>query len=293
MISNIALWLRKWVKKSDGCQNPPPAAQFLINLHSKISQVENSIIYEQPLNERMRTFLRLEHLFKQTAYSLRGFSVWDSRACLNGLLAILDIVSRGDLKNEILKELERLQTSLAALKQVPGVDHAQLTSVLMQLDQGQQDIHALQGQFGQILREHELITSLRQRSTITGGDCNFDLPAYHFWLSRDPELRIAQLESWFDSLDQLQKPIRLILAILRESVEPLELIAEAGTYQDSLNPSSPIQILRIILPQEAVVFPEISAGKHRFFIRFLVPQGNARPVQTQESITFKFSSCAL
>ena len=219
--------------------------------------------------------------------------MWDSRACLNGLIAILDIVSRGDLKNEILKDLERLQTSLAALKKVQGIDHEQLHSILTQLEQAQRNIHALQGQFGQSLREHELISSLRQRSTITGGDCNFDLPAYHFWLSREPEYRIQQLETWFDSLEQLQKPVRLILAILRESVEPIELIAEAGTYQNNLNPNSPVQIIRIILPQDAGVYPEISAGKHRFSIRFLIPQGNARPVQTEETIAFKFSSCAL
>ncbi len=258
-----------------------------------MNRTDNTIIYEQPLNERMRTFLRLEHLFKQTAYSLQGFSIWDSRACLNGLIDILDIVSRGDLKNEILKELERLSSSLVVLKAVQGVDQEQLTSILRQLEQAQRDILAMNGQFGQTLREHELITSLRQRSTITGGDCNFDLPAYHYWLSRDPESRIQELENWFESLDQLQKPIRLVLAILRESVEPIELIADAGFYQHNLNPGLPLQILRIMLPQDAKVFPEISAGKHRFSIRFLIPQGKARPVQTEESVTFKFSSCAL
>jgi len=176
---------------------------------------------------------------------------------------------------------------------VQGVDHEQLSNILRQLEQAQRDILALNGQFGQNLREHELITSLRQRSTITGGDCNFDLPAYHFWLSRDPEIRIQELENWFDSLDQLQKPIRLILAIIRESVEPVELIAEVGFYQHSLNPGLPVQILRIMLPQDEMVFPEISAGKHRFSIRFLIPQGKMRPIQTEQTITFKFSSCAL
>ena len=258
-----------------------------------MNQVENVIIYEQPLNERMRTFMRLEHLFKQTAYSLRGFSVWDSRACLNGLINMLDILSRGDLKNEILKELERLQSSLAALQQVQAVDHEQLNSILSQIEHAQRDIHSLKGQFGQDLREHELINNLRQRSTITGGDCNFDLPAYHYWLSQEPDDRIQQLETWFDSLDELQKPIMLTLAILRQSVEPVELTAESGFYQHNLNPDTPIQILRIILPQDADVFPEISAGKHRFSIRFLIPQGSNRPVQTKETISFGFSSCAL
>ena len=69
--------------------------------------MSSSIIYEHPLSERMRFFMRLEHLFRQAAYTLRGYSVWDSRSTLMSLTAILDILSRGDLKTELLKELER------------------------------------------------------------------------------------------------------------------------------------------------------------------------------------------
>ena len=65
------------------------------------------VYYEQPLNERMRSFLRLEHLFKQAAYTFRGYSIWDSRSTLNSLTSILEILSRNDLKTDLLKELER------------------------------------------------------------------------------------------------------------------------------------------------------------------------------------------
>lgn len=255
--------------------------------------MEDTIIYEQPLNERMRSFLRLEHLFKQTAYNLGGFSAWDSRASLSGLINILDILSRGDLKNEILKELERLQSSLSVLQNVPGVDKEQLIRVLTQLRNAEQDIHKLEGQFGQELREHEIINSLRQRSSITGGDCNFDLPGYHFWLEQEPEIRIRELEQWFESLDSIKKPILLILAILRESTDPISLQAEAGFYQQNLDTASPIQLLRVILPRNSEVFPEISAGKHRFSVRFLEPQNGLRPVQTSHNIQFQLSTCAL
>jgi cell division FtsZ-interacting protein ZapD len=95
--------------------------------------VENYIIYEQPLNERIRNFLRLEHLFQQAFYTLRGYSVWDSRATITGLIDILDILSRSDLKTELLKELERHQAALAKLKDIPGVDREQLESILAQL----------------------------------------------------------------------------------------------------------------------------------------------------------------
>jgi cell division protein ZapD len=47
------------------------------------------------------------------------------------------------------------------------------------------------------------------------------------------------------------------------------------------------------LPEGSTVFPEISAGKHRFSIRFLEPQGTDRPAQTKQDIDFLFSSCAL
>ena len=80
------------------------------------------VIYEQPLNERVRTFLRLEHLFCQIDYTLRGYSIWDSRATLDTLVETLEILSRSDLKTELIKELERHIVKLNALQQSPGVD---------------------------------------------------------------------------------------------------------------------------------------------------------------------------
>ena len=261
--------------------------------HQTVFPVENPILYEQPLNERMRTFLRLEQLFRQTRYSLGGFAMWDSRHSVHGLIEILELLARGDLKNEILKELERLQASLTALQDLPGVDQAQLGNVLHQLQQAEAEVHGHSGQFGQHLRDNELLASIRQRTSIIGGDCNFDLPAYHHWLSRDPEKRIADLESWLATLDPVIQPISMILAILRESADAREQQAAGGFYQQNLDPAQPVQLLRIQLPQALDVFPEISAGKHRFSIRFLEPRGSERPVQTDQNVDFLLSLCAL
>ncbi|HFQ14627.1 MAG TPA: cell division protein ZapD [Gammaproteobacteria bacterium] len=255
--------------------------------------MENTIIYEQPLNERMRTFMRLEHLFQQSAYNMRGFSVWDSRATIAGLIDILDLLSRGDLKTEILKELDYQQTALAALKNRPGVDQQQLGSILAQLQQAQEQLHEHSEQLGQSLRENELLNSLRQRSSITCGCCSFDLPAYHFWLQQDPEKRSGILEQWYDSLAVISRPIDLILAILREGADPREVVAEQGFYQQSPDGNAPVQLLRVSLPAESNCFPEISAGKHRFTIRMLEPQPQGRPLQTQEDVPFSLWCCAL
>ena len=41
------------------------------------------IYFEQPLNERIRTFMRLEHLFDQFQQHQSGDDRWDSRAAIN------------------------------------------------------------------------------------------------------------------------------------------------------------------------------------------------------------------
>ncbi len=255
--------------------------------------MENTITYEQPLNERMRTFMRLEHLFQQTAYSMRGFSVWDSRATIAGLIDILEILSRGDLKTEMLKELDHQQAELANLKNKHGVDHQQLDDILSQLHQAQARLHEHTEQLGQSLRNNELLSVLRQRSSITCGCCNFDLPAYHFWLQQVPEKRMDMLEQWYESLTVISTPLNLILSILREGADPRRITAEQGFYQQSPDSSSTTQLLRVSLSAEATCFPEISAGKHRFTIRMLEPQEKGRPLQTQNDVEFTLWCCAL
>lgn len=255
--------------------------------------MSDRIFYEQPLNERMRSFLRLEHLFRQAAYTLRGYSIWDSRSTLTSLTTILDILSRNDLKTELLKELERHETTLSALADLKGVDKEQLNNILKQIDSSQQELLNYNGQLGQDIRGHELLNSLRQRSSIVGGTCNFDIPYLHYWLQQPPEFRIEKLESWLEKLEIISHPISLILDITRESSSPINVLAEQGFYQQNIDSNSPVQLIRVGLTNDSKYFPEISAGKQRFSIRFMLPQDGERPVQTQESLNFELVCCAL
>ncbi len=251
------------------------------------------IFYEQPLNERVRSFLRLEHFFRQAAYTLRGYSVWDSRSTLNSITTILDILTRNDLKTELLKELERQEKTLSALTNLPGVDKEQLHNILKQIQSSQQSILEVNGPLGQDIREHDLLNSLRQRSSILGGSCNFDLPNLHHWLQQQPETRIEQLEQWLSKLETVSHPISLILDIIRESSSPVSVTAEKGFYQQNIESHAPVQLIRVGLHPEDHCFPEISGGKQRFSIRFMQPQRENRPNQTHDDIDFQLVCCAL
>jgi len=65
------------------------------------------VVYEQPLNERMRSFLRLEFLYTQATYHSEMPNAWSARAAVASILEILAITARGDSRSDVLKELER------------------------------------------------------------------------------------------------------------------------------------------------------------------------------------------
>jgi len=77
-------------------------------------------VYEQPLNERIRCFLRLEYLFHSVALSMRGETQWDARNAVAGLIDITDQLSRADIKGELIKEIERHIAILNALRNNPN-----------------------------------------------------------------------------------------------------------------------------------------------------------------------------
>ena len=255
--------------------------------------MNETIVYEQPLNERIRTFMRLEHLFSQAAYTLRGFSVWDSRATISSLLNILETLSRGEIKSELIKELEHMESYLTGLMGHQGVDESQLSSVLEQVSNSLQNIHHYDGTFGQTLRDNELLASIRQRASIIGGDCRFDLPLYHFWLKQNADRRIATLESWFDQLQVVNLPVTLILNMLRESATPSAAVAESGFFQQTLDSEQSVKLIRVTVTNGMPYYAEISGGKHRFTIRFLEPRDSGRPMQTQDDVNFDLSYCFL
>src|SRR3954447_16582904 len=91
------------------------------------------LIFEQPLNERMRTFLRLDYLYNQALYHNEKASQWGSRAAVASLLDILAISTRGDVRSDVLKELERHIGILSEFQEKPGVDAGRLRAVLNNL----------------------------------------------------------------------------------------------------------------------------------------------------------------
>lgn len=253
-----------------------------------------NIVYEQPLNERVRTFLRLEHLFDTEDHFLANASEWDSRTCLTLLFDIIDMLGRSNVKTELIKELERHAVTLTNLKKNPGVDLERLEIILDDINFHLEILRDSSYQPGQVLRHDELITSIKQRSSIPGGSCNFDLPAYHHWLQNSIAKRNSDLDKWREDLLVIKKSIRLALHMIRNSANPVIEQALNGFFQKPIEGDIDCQMVRVVMPQGSTYFPEISGGKHRFTVRFLKQVSTAdRPVQTKNSVEFELHCCIL
>ena len=252
------------------------------------------LVFEQPLNERIRTFLRLEHLFSQFEQHLSHDSAWDTHSALKAILDILGMVGRGDIKRETIKELERQNANLNAFIEIPDINHGRLSLLIDEQKKCIQDLHAIQGNVGQNLQQNELLNSIRQRITVPGGLCDFDLPVYSHWLNQSYEHRKAILVEWFTPFLALQKSIKLILQVIRDSHDSVDEVAESGFYQKNIEKDQQCLLIRVTLNGESNIFPEISAGKHRFSIRFLKSHNPAhRSEQVNENIQFQLACCVL
>jgi cell division protein ZapD len=253
--------------------------------------VPDLIHYEHPLNERIRTFLRLEHLFQHIDHFRPLADIWSNRAAVRGLLEVITIFGRSDLKTEILKELERHTANLERVRQQPGVNMQTLGQVLDDLEQAIHQVYRLNGQIAQKLRKNEFLTSVMQRSSIPGGDCNFDLPQYHFWLNQPHEIRQSQMDDWLQELNPIREAISLLLNLVRNSTHPTQEMAQNGFFQTTLERSASAQLVRVGLPRGASLFVEVSGNKNRYSIRFLEAVDATRPNQTEKNVSFELTNC--
>ena len=258
------------------------------------SAEHDQIIYEQPLSERIRAFLRLEFLFHRARHLLEHESSWASRLTFEVIIDVMVVLSRADLKKEIIKELDRNLGTLDALSRNPNVDQARLQEAQAEVRSVLQALHERTTAPGHELRYNELLNAVRQRSSIPAGACDFDLPAFHYWLERPGSQRLHDLREWMATFDAFEASIELCLQLVRESATATREVAESGFFQRKLGSWMPCQMIRVALPRDLALYPEISAGKQRFTVRFLRPgDASSRPSQTDEDVDFDLLCCVI
>lgn len=257
-----------------------------------LAQKTRVVTYEHPLNERYRFFLRLEYLFSLIDHHLGWESPENSHTAVRSLLDIMSVVGRTDIKTEAVKELDRIASRLAALANSPGIELARLDDILMSVKGCSTQLRNIAGPIDRELKDEDLLKILQQRNSIPGGMCDFDLPAFRYWLNQPPGRRLDDIHQWLKSFRPLRNAIDIALELVRASTHYERQLAEDGIYKQSLDPKLPSQLILVSLPVNSNFYAEFSGSKHRFTVRFL-DSTQQHPTQTSESVEFDLSCCRL
>jgi len=248
------------------------------------------ITYEYPFNERIRTLLRLEDLYEKFVFFLHREHPQQHHVALATIFEMLEVAGRADLKSDLLQELERQKQTLIGFRSNPNVLSERLDAVLADLDRCSAALMASQGKTGQNVRDNEWLMSIRGRTIIPGGACEFDLPSYYAWQHRSPQQRFNDISNWFAPLAPLFDAISIVLRLLRESGRSAKVIAQAGSYQQMLQ-GKVYQMLRLTIDEALGVIPEISANKYMLWVRFTSQGGDMKPKSFENDVPFELTLC--
>ena len=250
------------------------------------------ICYEHPLNERIRTLLRLEDLFDKVAFFSAKDEAVEHHSALVTLFEILDVTSRADMKSELLQELERQKQALEIMRRSPDISEGALNEVLGNIQAASHNMLNMTGKIGEHMRENEWLMSIKQRMGIPGGVCEFDLPSYHYWLHLDPELRRGDLAEWLAPLLPLEDGFSIVLHLLRNSGKTLKHTAYRGVYQQ-MGSGRVAHMLCLKVKENLPCIPEISANKYALNIRFVISGSRQKTKIYEDDVEFELTFCNL
>jgi cell division protein ZapD len=251
------------------------------------------LLYEFPLNETLRTLLRLEHLFGRLGQLAARDTPLDHHFALTTLFEVVEVGARSDLKSDLMKELERHKAQFNAYRGNPAVSEAALDDLIQRLDRAFHALHQMQGKPGASLANNEMLNGLRSRISIPGGTCEFDLPGYHAWQQGPLAQRRQDLLQWMESVMPLARAVALLLRLLRDNGTPHKVAAQSGQYQQTLTASRSHQLLRLRIDPSLGLVPEISGHRLMVSIRLMRSDAEGRlRLASGEDVPLELSLCA-
>ena len=246
-----------------------------------------STLYEHPLNERIRNYLKLEQLFAQTTDCLQCKIDISHHVFFTSLFTILDTLERNDIRGDLIKELEKLEQNMVIWSQAPDIDNSALqdnlkltVALIAQLKSPTPDWFKL--------KADKFLSSLKQRFAIQGGNSSFDLPQLKFWVHQQAGNQEADISRWLGHLEQISLSLSLILKFIRQRGSFEAIQSESGFYQDN---GEGILLLRIKVDSNANHYPTISGNRFRYSIRFMLPCAENGRRYINQATSFHLARC--
>ena len=246
-------------------------------------------VYEFPLKEKVRNYLRIEQLISQLKSGASVPSAQLQMYFFEQLFTLLDLFERIDIRTDIIKDLDAHEKNLVYWSQHPNIDSSALDQALKSILNIRDRIKTAK-KFGSTLKDDKFLNSIRQRFAIPGGACSFDLPSLHYWMAQPNEDRQDLMKTWLLSLVDVEEAISICLSFLRERGSFSKVTAQNGFYQGVAEDKN--ELIRVRCATDEGYYPTLSGNKYRYALRFMwfMPDaGQSSSVDTP--VEFAISAC--
>jgi cell division protein ZapD len=237
------------------------------------------ISFVYPLKEKSRDYFRFELLFSQINQSVLLQNDNEILVYFKSLFELIELSERNDIRYELIKDLRTLTSKMHAWLKHKEAD----TEVIKDhIKESEALINALFTMSKQLtfFKNDRFLIALKQRFSIPGGYCNFDLPEYYVWLCQPLAERQQQAKQWFEYFKPLEHALTLFLKMKRyQGIHSTEL-AESGFYQGEVEDALFIEVK---VDPKLKVYPMISGHRHRYSITFV--EANKGDKSSTEKVT--------
>jgi len=245
--------------------------------------------YEFPLTEFIRTVLKIDRLGRFFDSSISYNTEEEIRNLVMRALELYSLIARAELKNELIKEVDKRSLRLNRLKNIPEINQLALKETIASLQTALKELKTIPtDSYSRPLPY--LIDAVKQRQSIPGGQFEFDIPGFQYWLGQGTEKCKSQIMDVLSGLNPITKTVSLLLDLIRNSAIATTETAINGVFQ--ITASNDSELIIIQPPENNNIYPEISGGRHRVFIRFMeFTDMNHKTNQTNKDVSFLLKTC--
>lgn len=246
-------------------------------------------VYEFPLKEKVRNYLRIEILLKNLKHASNLETQESHVYFFEQLFTLLDLFERLDVRTDLIKDFDVHERNLVHWSQLPNINNTALEQTLRQIVRLRDTFKTIK-KFGSDLKDDKFLLSIRQRFAIPGATCSFDLPNLHFWLQQPIETKQKQLSLWFSAFVLLEEAVSIVLSFLRAGGKFAQTVAPKGFYQGVAEDKN--ELIRITCDTDKGYYPTLSGNKYRYALRFMwFSPEEGQSASVDQDVTFRLAAC--
>ena len=226
------------------------------------------IIYEQPVAENVRNFLKCEYLYEKYTHALSQADIWSIRSSIVTLIEISDFVLRINLKVELLKELEKSKVYIDILRKNNLIDILKYDLYHEKISECLSKLNDIENNPSKTVLDNDFLMQIKNKLYIPGGDNFFDNPTYLNFLVSNKSNIFDNINKWYYPFKYLFVASELILSIKRNNTKFEKCTSDISFYEKRLDSNVRIDLVRIRLKKNINIYPDISVNRKNINIIF-------------------------